>query len=392
MKPRKITDDVYFVGAPDWDRRYFDSLIPLPQGTSYNAYLIKGEHKTALIDTVDPSKWEMLDAYLSSVNSLDYVIVQHVEQDHSGSLPMVLQKYPEATVITNAKAKELLLSHLHVPEDRITVIKDGDSVDLGGLRLLFILTPWVHWPETMVTYLPERQVLFTCDFFGSHLATSDLFVLEEKLVYQGAKRYYAEIMSPFRGLIRTHLGKVRKLDLRLIAPSHGPVYSNPEFILSAYEEWSSEMPKNVVLIPWVSMHGSTQAMVDFLTYELVELGLNVDRFDVSTADLGELTMATVDAATIILASPTTLTGPHPAAEMAAYWIGALRPKARSFGIIGSYGWGTRMVDVIKGLWSSVNAEFLEPILVKGYPTEADFNKLAELARTIAQKHMEMGLM
>jgi len=209
MNPRKVTDSVFFVGAPDWGRRLFDALIPLPEGTSYNAYLITGQEKTALIDTVDPTKWEVLKAYLEKVNNIDYVVIQHVEQDHSGSLPMVLEKYPNAVVIANSKAKELILTHLHVPEEKIQVIEDGDKLDLGGLTLQFIFAPWVHWPETMLTYLPERKLLFTCDFLGSHLATSSLFIEDERLVYLGAKRYYAEIMSPFRNLIKGHLEKIR---------------------------------------------------------------------------------------------------------------------------------------------------------------------------------------
>lgn len=375
MNPRKVTDGVFFVGAPDWDRRLFDALIPLPEGTSYNAYLITGQEKTALIDTVDPTKWEVLKAYLEQVNNIDYVVIQHVEQDHSGSLPMVLEKYPNAVVIANSKAKELILTHLHVPEEKIQVIEDGDKLDLGGLTLQFIFAPWVHWPETMLTYLPERKLLFTCDFLGSHLATSSLFIEDERLVYLGAKRYYAEIMSPFRNLIKGHLEKIKKLDIDMIAPSHGPIYQNPDFIIEAYEEWISDQPKNIVLLPWISMHGSTQAMVEYLTSKLIEKGVEVQPYDISKADLGELTMATVDAATIILAAPTILTNMHPMAELVAYWVSILRPKAKAYGFIGSYGWGGKTLETVKSLFSGIKADFFEPVLVKGLPTQADYEAL-----------------
>ncbi|MGB4304946.1 MAG: FprA family A-type flavoprotein [Coprothermobacter proteolyticus] len=392
MNPRKVTDNVFFVGTPDWDRRLFDALIPLPQGTSYNAYLITGQEKTALIDTVDPTKWDVLKAYLEQIKTIDYVIIQHVEQDHSGSLPMVLEKYPNAKVIANSKAKELILTHLHVPEEKIQVIEDGEKLDLGGLTLQFIFAPWVHWPETMLTYLPERKLLFTCDFLGSHLATSSLFIEDERLVYLGAKRYYAEIMSPFRNLIKGHLEKIKKLDIDMIAPSHGPIYQNPQFIVEAYEEWISDQPKNIVLMPWISMHGSTQAMVEYLSNVLIEKGVEVEPYDISKVDLGELTMATVDAATIILAAPTILTNMHPMAELVAYWVSILRPKAKAYGFIGSYGWGGKTLETVKSLFSGIKADFFEPVMVKGLPTQADYEALDKLADAIVEKHRVLGLL
>ena len=392
MNPRKVTDNVFFVGTPDWDRRLFDALIPLPQGTSYNAYLITGQEKTALIDTVDPTKWDVLKAYLEQIKTIDYVIIQHVEQDHSGSLPMVLEKYPNAKVIANSKAKELILTHLHVPEENIQVIEDGEKLDLGGLTLQFIFAPWVHWPETMLTYLPERKLLFTCDFLGSHLATSSLFIEDERLVYLGAKRYYAEIMSPFRNLIKGHLEKIKKLDIDMIAPSHGPIYQNPQFIVEAYEEWISDQPKNIVLMPWISMHGSTQAMVEYLSNRLIEKGVEVEPYDISKVDLGELTMATVDAATIILAAPTILTNMHPMAELVAYWVSILRPKAKAYGFIGSYGWGGKTLETVKSLFSGIKADFFEPVMVKGLPTQADYEALDKLADAIVEKHRVLGLL
>ena len=222
MKMRTITDGTYYVGAVDWERRIFDSLIPLPDGTSYNAYLIKGSEKTVLIDTVDPAKKDILFEQLESIDHIDYIIHQHAEQDHSGSLPFLLEKYKDAKVVTNPRCKDLLIDHLHVPEDIFICVKDGDTLSLGNKTLTFIYTPWVHWPETMSTYLAEDKILFTCDFFGSHLATSDLFVPDEALVLEAAKRYYAEIMMPFRSVIQANLKKLSAYDISIIAPSHGP--------------------------------------------------------------------------------------------------------------------------------------------------------------------------
>jgi len=168
VKPRKISERVSFLGAQDFDRRLFDELIPLPDGTSYNAYLIKGSEKTALIDTVDPEKSDVLLDQLAGVESLDYLVCQHVEQDHSGTIPQVLARYPDAQVLASPKAKSMLVDHLHLDPEKITEVGDGETVSLGDRTLEFIHAPWVHWPETILTYLREEEILFTCDLFGSH--------------------------------------------------------------------------------------------------------------------------------------------------------------------------------------------------------------------------------
>ena len=207
MKPRKIRDSLYWVGAVDWDRRLFDDLIPLPEGTSYNAYLVQGSEKTALIDTVDPAMSHVLFGRLDQLGTerLDYVIANHAEQDHSGTLPQILERYPEAQVVCTSKCKGMLVDLLLVPEDRILAMDDGATLSLGDRTLEFIYAPWVHWPETMLTYLREDKILFSCDFFGSHLATTDLYVTDEGRAYEAAKRYYAEIMMPFRKIIQKNL-------------------------------------------------------------------------------------------------------------------------------------------------------------------------------------------
>ncbi|MGO0123134.1 FprA family A-type flavoprotein [Desulfothermobacter acidiphilus] len=394
MWGRKLTEGVYSVGAIDWDRRLFDELIPLPNGTTYNAYLVKGSEKTALIDTVDPSKKKDLFHNLKQlgVERLDYVVSNHTEQDHSGSLPDVLSTYPEAKVVTNSKCKALLIDHLHLPEDCFLVINDGERLSLGDKTLTFMLAPWVHWPETMFTYLVEDKILFPCDFLGSHFATSDLFATREREIYLAAKRYYAEIMMPFRSHVQKYLQRLEELPLAFIAPSHGPVYHRPEFILSAYRDWASDQVKNEVLIPYISMHESTARMVEHLLEALVNRGLEASPFNLTYTDLGELAMAMVDAATIVLATPTVLGGPHPTALYAAYLVGVLRPKTRLAGLIGSYGWGGRTVEIVSEFWKTLKAEFLEPVLVKGLPREEDLKKLDELAEAIAQRHREWGIL
>ena len=390
MKARQIKTDVYWVGAIDWDRRLFDALIPLPDGTSYNAYLVQGGQEVALIDTVNPSMTEVLMAYLENVPVIDYVIANHAEQDHSGSISQVLAKYPDAKVVTTPKCRDMLVALLLIPEDRFITVSDGETLSLGDKTLEFIHAPWVHWPETMLTYLREDKILFPCDLFGSHLATTDLYVTDEGQVYEAAKRYYAEIMMPFRTIIEKHLEKLNSYKIDVIAPSHGPLHSKPSFILEAYRSWVSGPPQNIVVLPYISMHGSTQKMVEYFVGALADRGVTVKQFNLAATDIGKLAMALVDAATMVIGTPTVLVGPHPNVAYAAFLANALRPGLQFVSIIGSYGWGRKAVEQLKGMIPNLKAEVLAPVLSKGFPGEEDFKALDNLASTIAQKHKEHG--
>jgi len=392
MRKRKIKDRIYWMGAVDWDRRLFDSLIPLPDGTSYNAYLIEGSEKTALLDTVDPPKADELMGQLDGVSKLDFLVSHHAEQDHSGSIPRVLERFPEAKVVANPKAKPMLIDLLKIPEDAFITVEDGKELSLGDKTLTFIHTPWVHWPETMATYLKEDQILFSCDFYGSHIAASDLYVTEQGRVYEAAKRYFAEIMMPFRNVIEKNIEKLKGYDIRMIAPSHGQIHENPAWIQEAYKDWVTGAPHNLVVLPFVSMHGSTQDMVDHLASALVENGVRVELFSLPVTDIGKLAMSLVDAATVVVGTPTVLTGPHPLAAYATFLANALRPKVKFLSIIGSYGWGGKTVDTLAGMIPNLKVEVLNPVLCKGLPRDADFKALDDLAAAIANKHKGLNLL
>jgi flavorubredoxin len=389
---RKLSPGVHWVGALHWDRRLFDELIPLPDGTTYNAYLVRGTEKTALIDTVDPDKTNKLLDNLSAleISHIDYIIANHTEQDHSGSIPAVLERFPDARVVTNAKCKALCVDHLLVDPSRIIEIKDGETLSLGDKTLQFIMAPWVHWPETMLTYLQEEKILFPCDLFGSHLATSDLCTTDEPHVYECAKRYYAEIMMPFRKNIQKHLQTLKNFDIAMIAPSHGPVHKRPAFIIDAYDDWISDRVKNEVVIPYVSMHGSVEKMVAYFIDELIGYGITVKPFNLTRTDVGELAISLVDAATVVIGTPTVLVGPHPAAVYATYLANALRPKTRFASIIGSYGWGGKMPETIQSMLTNLKVEFLQPVIAKGHPKDDDFRELRRLADDIRGRHQALN--
>jgi flavorubredoxin len=390
MSNVKLAEGVYWVGAIDWNRRLFDSLIPLPDGTSYNSYVIEGSEKTVLIDTVDPTMQDVLLNQLNrlGIKNIDYVVANHAEQDHSGTLPQVLERYPEAKVVATPRCKDMLIDLLMIPEEKFIAVNDKETISLGDRTLEFIHAPWVHWPETMLTYLREDRILFPCDFFGSHLATSDLYVTDEGQVYEAAKRYYAEIMMPFRTNIQKNLEKIRDYVIDIIAPSHGPVYDKPEFILKAYHSWVFDEPKNIVVLPYISMHGSTHKMVEYLVEALAQRGVTVKQFDLTVTDIGKLAMALVDAATVVIGTPTVLAGPHPNVVYAAFLANALRPKLRFVSVIGSYGWGGKTVEQLAAMLPNLKVEILEPMLCRGFPKEDDFKALDSLATTIAEKHKE----
>lgn len=391
MAVKKIKEGVFYVGAVHWDRRLFDELMPLPDGTSYNAYLVHGKDKTALIDTVDPVTINQLFDNLKKlkIKKIDYVIANHAEQDHSGCIPYVLKEYPETKVVTNEKCKPMLVDLLLIPEEKFIVIKEGEKLELGGKTLQFFMIPWVHWPETMATYLIEDKILFPCDFFGSHTATSDIF--DQDHFYFPAKRYYAEIMSPFRSNVRNNLEKVKKLDIEIIAPSHGIIYKNPELITDAYADWASDNVKNEAIIAFVSMHDSVRKMAEYLRESLVERNINVHYFNLTVTDIGELAMTLIDAATFILGAPTVLAGMHPVGAYATYLANALRPKTRFISLITSYGWGEKASEVIKNMTTNFKAELIQPVIAKGYPKEDDLRRINILADEILRKHKEIGL-
>ena len=303
----------------------------------------------------------------------------------------VLEKYPMAKALCTPRCKGMLMDFLLVPEDRIMTVEDKQTISLGDRTLEFIHAAWVHWPETMLTYLKEERILFPCDLFGSHLATTDLYVTDEGQLYESAKRYYAEIMMPFRANIEKHLERLKGYQIDIIGPSHGPMHNKPAFVMDAYRSWVFDKPKNEVVLPYISMHGSTKVMVDRLVHRLVASGVNVKQFDLATVDIGELAMALVDAATLVLGCPTVLVGPHPLAAYAAFLANALRPKTRFASIIGSYAWAGKAVEQLTAMIPNLKVELIEPVMVKGLPRDEDYLALDGLADQILAKHQAAGI-
>lgn len=389
MKFQEIKNSVYYCGLNDCERKIFDELIPLEHGTTYNSYLVKGSEKIALIDTMYPKKTNLYLKNLdeNNITKIDYIIANHGEQDHSGSIPALLEKYPEAVVVTNAVCKNNIIEMLHVDESKIRVVKNDDELSLGDKTLRFMIAPGVHWPDTMFTYLVEDNLLCTCDFLGAHYTfkEDEIFAPDSKELEHSAKRYYAEIMMPFRGVCKKYTQQVKDLNPDMILPSHGPIYKNPKFILDLYADWTADEGKNLVLLPYVSMYGSTEEMIDYLVEKLNAKGIKTEKFDIVTGDLGDLAMGLVDASAIILGSSMVLASPHPMAANVAYLANLLRPKAKIASFVGSYGWGGNLFGKLSEMLSGLKLDVIEPLLVKGKPKKDDFKKLDEMVEIIYTK-------
>jgi len=388
----RISEGVYWVGVRDWNRRLFDALIPLPNGTTYNSYLVLGEDKKVLIDTVNPGFEGELEEKIRQVldpAEIDYVVMNHAEPDHAGAIPHLMRINGKAMLITTGRGFRMAQIFYRVPEERIKKVSDQKTLDLGGKTLRFIEAPMLHWPETMFTYLEEDKILFPCDFFGSHLAGgvySD--EVEDLLVH--AQRYWGEIMMPFRTMAHKALEKLRDLEVKMIAPSHGPIHRKPELILDAYRKWADGETGQKATIVYVSMWKSTEKMAYQMAETLASEGVEVALHNLAITDIRELARDLVDSRAIVLGAPTVLGGVHPIAVYATYLVKALRPPAKFAVLISSYGWGGGAIRHIQEILGRFKIKVVDVMEINGPPTEKNMNKIIEIARLLANKIKEVS--
>lgn len=395
MKERnvvKIAEGVYWVGVRDWNRRIFDALIPLPKGTSYNAYLVIGKSGKALIDTVNPGFEKDLEdkiRALANIEDIDYVVMNHAEPDHAGAIPYIMKVASRAKLVATARGAKMAQIYYRVSQERIKVVADNEAISLGDKTLRFIEAPMLHWPETMFTYLEEDGILFPCDFFGSHLAEgvySD--EVEDLLVH--ARRYWGEIMMPFRTMAQKALEKIAKLNIKVIAPSHGPIHRRPELILDAYKRWAAGETKPKAVIVYVSMWSSTEAMVKQMAEALASEGVEVALHNLIVTDVGDLIEDLVDSRAIVLGAPTVLGGAHPLAIYAAYLFKALRPPTKFAAVLSSYGWGGGAVRQIQDMLKDLKVEVVDALEINGPPTDEDMKRVVDIGKALAKRIFEAG--
>ena len=391
-KTVEIVPGIVWVGSEDFHRRLFDSLIPLPYGTSYNAYLVSGSEKVALIDTTNPGFADELLTKVASIvdpASIDYLVMNHAEPDHASAIPKVLEVAPRAKLVATRRGADIAGLYYDVPEAKRIVVKEGDTLDLGGKTLKFIEAPMLHWPETMFTFAVEDQVLFPCDFFGSHIASDRLFDDEVgDIIIPEAKRYYAEIMMPFLRPVRVGIEKTSALEPKIIAPSHGPVYRNPQRIIEAYEQWAVLPLKPKAVVAYVSMWGTTAKMAGAIASSLSAEGIEAVPFDLTTADIGHLASDLVDTSALVLGSPTVLNGPHPVASYALTLVGALKPRLKLAAFFGSYGWAGGAAKQVQSAIEPLKLELVGALDVKGPANEEVLQQATELGKKVAQRIRE----
>lgn len=383
----KLSEGVYWVGVRDWNRRLFDALIPLPKGTSYNAYLVIGEEKKALIDTVNPGFEAELEEKIRKIMDpagIDYLVMNHAEPDHAGAIPFIMGFSSKAKLIATEKGVKMSQVFYNVPEEKTITVRDGEKIDLGGRTLRFIEAPMLHWPETMFTYLEKEGILFPCDFFGSHLAKAAYDDEVEDLLVD-AQRYWGEIMMPFSGMAKRALEKIRDLKIDMIAPSHGPIYRNPPRIRNAYNKWANGETKQKASIVYVSMWKSTEKMVQVMADTLSSEGVEIALYNLASSDVGDLAKDLVDSRAIVLGAPVVLGGAHPLAVYATYLVKALKPPLKYAVVLSSYGWGGVVSRQIQETLGSSKIEIIGALEVNGPPKERDLGRVVELGKALAEK-------
>lgn len=386
----QISEGIYWVGIRDWNRRLFDALIPLPKGTTYNAYLIIGEGKKALIDTVNPGFEKEFEEKIRKVvvpSEIDYVIMNHAEPDHAGAIPHIMSIDNKAKLITSSKGAKMAQTFYNVPPERIITVHDQETISLGGKTLRFIEAPMLHWPETMFTYLQENKILFPCDFLGSHVANG-LYDDEVENLIVHAQRYFGEIMMPFGIMAQKALEKLKGLEIEMIAPSHGPIYRNINRIMTAYKRWANGETKHKVTIVYVTMWRSTEKMIQPIAETLASEGIEIALYNLAVADIGDVAKDLVDSRAIVLGVPTVLGGMHPLGMYATYLVKVLRPPIKYGVVLGSYGWGGCVVKTVQEILGQSKIEIVGAMEINGPPTENDITQIIELGKTLARKVKE----
>jgi len=385
-----LREDVYWVGAIDWNLREFHGYST-HHGTTYNAYLIIDE-KVALIDTVKaPFYQEMLSRIKEIVDpkDIDYVVSNHVEMDHSGSLPMMMKEARKAKVITVERCGESGLKDNFHADWELTPVKEGDEISLGKRKLAFIPIPMLHWPDSMATYLVEDEILFPNDAFGQHFATSKLFDDEVDLeaVMAEATKYYATILMPFGDLILRALDKLSGLKIKMIAPSHGIIWrSHPERITNSYAAWGRGDTKSKALVIYDTMWGSTEKMAQALAEGIGEAGVEVRLYGLSQSDRSDIIKEILGAKGIIVGSPTINNGMLPTVAAFLCNLKGLKPKGKVGAAFGSYGWAGAAVKQIEEELGKAGVEVIKSDLaIKFVPDEDAIKKCIDFGRAMASK-------
>jgi anaerobic nitric oxide reductase flavorubredoxin len=388
-----LKDGIFWVGVVDWNIRDFHDYVT-SRGSSYNAYLITDE-KIALVDTV--KAWfcnELIQhiSELTDIEKIDYIIVNHVEMDHSSSLPIIAKLAKNAKIYATARGKEELIKHYGKEFERVETVKSGDTLKLGKRTLTFLEAPMLHWPDSMFTYVVEDKVLMPNDAFGQHLASSGHFddEVNQEILMEEAVTYYANILMPFAPLIVKKIQEVvdMKLPIDMIAPSHGIIWrKDPMKIVNAYLDWSTgKTVKPKVSIVFDTMWDSTNKMARAIGDGVASQGVEAKLFKLRATDNTDIVTEIVDSKVVLVGSPTLNNGMFPSVGMFLTYITGLKPKGKLWGFFGSYGWGGGAVRGMVKMAKEAGFDVMEPsVELKWVPTEEELKRCFEYGQQIAQK-------
>lgn len=378
----KVSDSVTLFRILNRVSKRFENFWPIPRGTSYNFYLVEGKERKALIDGVDAAFSEDFFKALSrevDLEELDYIVTQHTEPDHSGTIAELMRRAPKALLLGTKQAISIGEFIANYPVSRAREVKEGEKLDLGGKTLRFFVTPMIHWPDTMMTYLEEEGVLFTCDLFGSHLASERIYFDEDDFELAD---YYASILMPYSSMVERALSKVRELKPRLIAPSHGALHRDINGIIKIYEDWASWKAKNRALVLIGSQYGNAEALAREAAKGLEEEGFEAILVDSAEAEPDDLLALTLDSAAILIASSTHNGRPFPGIRFYLDLLEEYKPKNRVSAIIGTFGWGGGALKSIRESLESLKIPVAGEIEIRGKPREGDLRKARELGRLL----------
>ncbi len=389
MKAVEIKSDVYWVGGIDWNLRNFHGYIT-PRGSTYNAYLIK-DKKITLIDTVKHYLYDEMIERISSIvdpDTIDVIVSNHVEMDHSGSLPKILDVVPDAMVVTSTMGKKGLTKH-YQNDWKFHVVNGGDSFSIGKRTLDFVPIPMVHWPDSMVTYSKNDKILFPNDAFGQHIASTERFdhQLDWGILHEEAAKYYANIVLPYGGQVQKALNSLKDLEIETIAPSHGIIWQQHiKDIMTSYNRWSQNETKPSAVIVYDTMWGSTQQLAHHLRSGMEEEGITVRFHNVQHTPYSQIITDILEAKIICIGSPTLNNNMLPTIGGFLTYLKGLRPKNRTGFIFGSYGWGGQAVGLMEQMLDGLSWDFPENSININYiPNENDLEKIKNIGKNLAKK-------
>jgi len=388
MKPVEIKPNIYWVGGIDWHLRNFHGYLT-QRGTTYNAYLILDE-KVVLVDTV---KHYLGDEMLTRIRAvidpaeIDFIVSNHVEMDHSGSLPKMMAVAPKAKVITSPNGAKGLRRHYKQDWDTL-VVKSGDTVPIGKRTLQFFLTPMVHWPDNMVTYIPEEKLLLPNDAFGQHIATAERFDNEVgwDILHEEAAKYYANIVLPYGEQVQKALEALAGLDIAMIAPSHGMIWRTylPQ-LLAAYQRWAANETDARAVIVYDTMWGSTEKLAYSLLEGLEDRGVSVTLRNLRTIHISDIMTDLLTAKAVLVGSPTLNMGMLPTVGAFITYLKGLKPKRRIGFAFGSYGWAGQSVKEIEAVMRGLGWDIpLEGVSVQYIPDDAELQKMRAIGHQLGE--------